>query len=148
MAKRIFLSTTKALLTVLPALHSLPWAYDSRPSDYHLNISFLRRAGRLTFRCCRASGYSRVRKPGCRHPSQACRSSGPGAFCSLSPVNHPGRYAALLTHIAVWICHSHPGEKLEASRKNLLTCIGSLYSPSCDGFFIRRATTHFDKAVI
>lgn len=40
MAKRISLSTTKALLTVLPALHSLPWAYDSRPSDYHLNISF------------------------------------------------------------------------------------------------------------
>lgn len=40
MAKRISLSTNKALLTVLPALHSLPWAYDSQPSDYHLNISF------------------------------------------------------------------------------------------------------------
>ena len=40
MAKRISPSTNKALLTVLPALHSLPWAYDSQPSDYHLNISF------------------------------------------------------------------------------------------------------------
>jgi len=44
MAKRISLSTNNALLTVLPALHSLPWAYDSGASDYHLNISFFPQA--------------------------------------------------------------------------------------------------------
>lgn len=44
MAKRISLFTNKALLTVLPALHSLPWAYDSQASDYHLNISFFSEA--------------------------------------------------------------------------------------------------------
>lgn len=147
MAKRIFLSTTKALLTVLPALHSLPWAYDSRPSDYHLNISFLRRAGRLTFRCCRASGYSRVRKPGCRHPSQACRSSGPGAFvaCHRS-TTQVDRLRSSPTLLSGFVTHTP--EKLEASRKNLLTCFSGLYFPSCDGFFVRRTTTHFDKAVI
>lgn len=39
--KGICLFTNKARLTVSAALHSLPWAYDSRPSDYHLNVSFL-----------------------------------------------------------------------------------------------------------
>lgn len=104
MAKRISLSTNKALLTVLPALHSLPWAYDSQPSDYHLNISFFQRAGRCSFRCRRAYGFSRVRRPGCRGSSQACRSSWPLLCWSLPLANHPGRC------VAVRICHSQPKE--------------------------------------
>lgn len=90
MAKRISLSTNKALLTVLPALHSLPWAYDSQASDYHLNIFLFWSAARCSWRCSWASSYSWVRRPGCRHPSQACRSSRPVRSHNLSPDNHPG----------------------------------------------------------
>lgn len=110
MAKRISPSTNKTLLTVLPALHSLPWAYDSRPSDYHLNISFFEQPGRHSWRCCWASSLSWMRRPGCRHLSQACRSSPTVLFSSPSLDNHPGRSTAPFAHTAVRICHSHPIE--------------------------------------
>lgn len=95
MAERISLSTNKALLTVLPALHSLPWAYDSRPSDYHLNISFLQGAGRCSWRCCWASSSLRARSRAVvahRRPVGHVR-----RCCPTNPSrdNHPGRWAAL-----------------------------------------------------
>lgn len=126
MAKRISLSTNKTLLTVLPALHSLPWAYDSRPSDYHLNISFFEEPGRHSWRCCWASSFSWMGRQGCRHLSQACRSS--RTVFSHSPTldNHPGRRAALFAHTAVWICHSHSIEAW-GIKTNCYTCISGLF---------------------
>lgn len=122
MAKRIFLFTTKALLTVLLALHSLPWAYDSRPSDYHLNISFppnpekkKEKLADLLFRRCRASGYSPGRgKAGCRQPSQACRSIG-GV---LSGACHRSATQVDTPLLALWSGFvTRAQEKLQSSRK-------------------------------
>lgn len=115
MAKRISLFTNKALLTVLPALHSLPWAYDSQPSDYHLNISFSQALADVVL--CAAGPpafHARVGRAVVVHP----RPVGQVGRCSVAACHRT------TTQVDVQICHSHPKEA--PSRRSVQHASGAL----------------------